>query len=122
MVRLPLIGMCSRETDRLPAAKVNKLLNTNSLPLEVAGGNIEPSKKFIIYFEYPEELQNYGEFYTNQFRLVEIIAEFQEKIILTGIASAMSFNFGSEYVTFHGDSEKIGNYAFYCPFFERARN
>jgi hypothetical protein len=115
MRRLPLTKMCSRETNRLPVEQIQGFLQTASdLPLEITGIP-EPSKKYFVYHFDPMELDL--EVYKHQFLLVEVDGNY-ERIITQGDATGVTFNFGSRYISFHAFVKGIGNYAFYCPFFE----
>ncbi len=119
MLRLPLTKMASRETDRLPTSAVVEKLNADKHLahwLEVRAPGI-PSSMFFLYHEQPLECSE--DTYHHQFKLVQLLGNFQERVLLYGEATGITYNQSSGYVTFHGRSEKIGNYSFYAPYFER---
>lgn len=116
MVRLPLIKMASREIKRLPVWLVkNKLIADASLRVDV-NDMPAPSTQHFVYHFSPLELHE--DQIQHCFILVEVTGEFKERILTKGEASGISHNFASRYTQFRGVVGDIGNFNFYCPFFE----
>ncbi len=113
MYRLPLLNMCSRETSRLPATEIIKMLECDpSLPIEInqSLSLLTPTGRFFVYWVRQGEFQAK----TDGFFLVEVNG-LEEKILDSGMARAITYH-GEGYQNFRGFCEKLKmKFEFYCP-------
>jgi hypothetical protein len=125
MHRLPLLNMCSRETKRLPAAKLLTKLECSGmlrlmLPLEIRKPitSLEPSGYFFVYYYYDWEFgRNYDKNRVNDdggalFFLVKVIGT--EEIVLDYGEAGSSTMCGDGYQHFVVIGKKIGRFELYC--------
>lgn len=118
ITRMPLLNMCSRETKRLPAARVAKLLGCQAmLPIERHGGisELKPSSQFVVY-----HIDN-GEVPLGVCRFEYVLVERdgrKEKVLASGNATSMiEYDLDAGwYVTFGGmiPHQELRDYMFYC--------
>lgn len=126
MHRLPVLNMCSRETKRLPAAKLIEKLECSRLlgsmlPLEIHKPitQLEPSDLFFVYYYYGWE---FGQGYDKEnranddggglFLLVEVKGT--EETVLDYGEAGSSTMCGEGYQHFVVIGKKIGRFEFYC--------
>ncbi len=116
MYRLPLINMCNRETNRLPIAKIVKILGCEVTPpieLRKSASEIPPSTKFFVYHYTQDELGGAPSLGKNKFILVEADG-LKEKVLDEGEASGYTVHSGLGFLSLSVTGKKLGRFAFYC--------
>lgn len=134
MLRLPLLNLASRETNRLPAVEINKKLGCDprtghSLPLEQEGIIWTPSDKFVVYYgsDYygelpPDHNKQTIHLREHNFLLVKVDG-YHEYVIDEGTVET---NLRIHMMIYKGESKsrphshfiayggKLGRFSFYC--------
>ncbi len=119
MYRMPYRAMCSRETNRLPVAEIQRRLGSPVPNIENGSAASKPpadSKYFVYYgelweFGIPQDGLRQGQ----HFALVEVDG-LKERIVEQGDAFySLSFQMGERpYAKFEGKGEKLGLFKYYC--------
>jgi len=110
--------MCSRETHRLPTARLQTLLGAKyALPAELRSEDIstEPKGHHIVLYGEAGEFTD-----KNVFFLLEIRSGQREVILDRGEAGSITMN-GAGYQHFVGNGQRLGRYEYYCPLGDRSR-
>lgn len=122
MYRMPYRAMCSRETNRLPVAELQRKLGHQVPNIENGRAASEETSdpKYFVYLGAAWEfgIGKYGDMASaasQRFALVEVNG-LEEQVIEQGAAYwSLSFKMGDHpYAKFEGRGEKIGLFAYYC--------
>jgi hypothetical protein len=128
MIRIPLLAVVSRETDRLPAATINAAIGCTGpgLPFDqtkdlTRATRGQPSTRYFLYYISSMEVLhgsamfNESLAFKDRFVLVEVNGCY-EKILDQGVARGFRvYKAENSYADIAVVGEKLGNFKFYVP-------